>query len=124
MLLLFLFINLHMQYTIQKLIKFRFKWCIAQCRGVKSDLYKYVETFFLLQNNQNRQQNKLVNMASRNDLLEHNYCPYLYLTYVFWTQMCIYLTEWYLDLYMAFIFLDERILQFFLKCVYLAWAEM
>ena len=38
---------------------------------------------FLLQKNQNRQQNKLVNMVNENDLIKHNYCPYLYLTYVF-----------------------------------------
>ena len=37
----------------------------------------------LLQNNQNRQQNKLVNMVNGNDLIKHNYWPYLYLTYVF-----------------------------------------
>ena len=29
--------------------------------------------FLLLQNNQNRQQDKLVNMASVNDLIKHNY---------------------------------------------------
>ena len=44
----------------------------------------YVETFFyLLQNNQNRQQNKLVNITNENDLIKHNYWPYLYLAYVF-----------------------------------------
>ena len=51
---------------------------------------KYVDTFFILQNNQNRQQNKLVNMTIWNDLLNHNYWLQLYLTYVFWAQMCIY----------------------------------
>ena len=35
---------------------------------------------------QNGQQNKPVNMASGNDLIKHNYLPYLYLTYVFWTR--------------------------------------
>ena len=39
-------------------------------------------------NNQNRQQNKLVNMVNENDLKIHNYWPYIYLTY-FQTQMCI-----------------------------------
>ena len=46
-------------------------------------LYKYVETCFLLQNNQNRKQNKLVNMDNGNDLIKHIYWLYLYLTYVF-----------------------------------------
>ena len=36
---------------------------------------------FLLQNNQNRQQNKLVNMVNGNDLIKHNFWPYVYLTY-------------------------------------------
>ena len=40
-------------------------------------------------NNQNRQQDKLVNMVNGNDLIKHNYWPYIYLTYVFSTQMCI-----------------------------------
>ena len=53
---------------------------------IKGFFYKYV---FLLQNNQNRQQNKLVNMVNGNDLIKHNYWSYLYLTYVLWTQMCI-----------------------------------
>ena len=38
---------------------------------------------FFFQSNQNRQQNKVVNMASENDLMKYNYWPYLYLTYVF-----------------------------------------
>ena len=38
---------------------------------------------FLLQNNQNRQQNKLVIMVKGNDLTKHNYWPYLYLPYLF-----------------------------------------
>ena len=33
--------------------------------------------------NQNRQQDKLVNMVNGNDLIKHNYWPYIYLTYVF-----------------------------------------
>ena len=32
----------------------------------------------LLQNNQNRKQNKLVNKVNGNDLIKHNYWPYLY----------------------------------------------
>ena len=54
----------------QELIKFPFKWCIAWWRGWKSDFNKYVVYFF--QNNQNRQQNKLINMANVNDLIKHN----------------------------------------------------
>ena len=38
---------------------------------------------FLNTNNQNLQQNKLVNMVNGNDLIKHNYWPYIYLTYVF-----------------------------------------
>ena len=38
---------------------------------------------FLLQNNRNRQQNKLVDIVNGNDLIKHNYWPYLYLTFVF-----------------------------------------
>ena len=38
---------------------------------------------FLNTNEQNRQQNKLVNMVNGNDLLKHNYWPYIYFTYVF-----------------------------------------
>ena len=34
-------------------------------------------------NNQNRQQDKLVNMVNGNALIKHNYWPYIYLTYVF-----------------------------------------
>ena len=34
-------------------------------------------------NNQNRQQDKLVNMVNGSDLIKHNYWPYIYLTYVF-----------------------------------------
>ena len=57
--------------------------------------------FFLSQNNQNRLQNKLVNMVNGNDVIKQNYWPYLYLTYVFW-----------------YIFLIARLLQPFLKiCV-------
>ena len=32
------------------------------------------------QNNENRQQNKLINMVNDNDLIKHHYWPYLYLT--------------------------------------------
>ena len=56
---------------------------------IKGFFYKYVETCFLLQYNQNRQKNKLVNMVNGNDLIKHNYRLYLYSTYVFWTLMCI-----------------------------------
>ena len=42
-------------------------------------------------NKQNRQQDKLVNMVNGNDLIKHNYWEYIYLTYVFQTQMYIYL---------------------------------
>ena len=42
-------------------------------------------------NNQNRQQNKVVNMVNENHLKIHNYWPYIDLTYVFETQMCIFL---------------------------------
>ena len=63
----------------QKLFKIPFNWCIACCRKLMSDLNKYVETFFLLQNNQNRQQNKLSNIARENDLIQHNSWPYLIL---------------------------------------------
>ena len=44
-------------------------------------------------------------MADGNDKIKHNWWPYLYFTYFFWTQLKI---EWYLDPYMTFIFLDER----------------
>ena len=37
---------------------------------------------FLLQNNQNRQQNNQVNMVNGNDLIKHNFWPNLYLTFV------------------------------------------
>ena len=42
-----------------------------------------VNTCFLLQNNRNRQQNKLANIANKKDQIKHNYWPYIYLTYVF-----------------------------------------
>ena len=34
---------------------------------------------FLNTNNQNRQQNKLVNMVNGNDLIKHNYLLYIYI---------------------------------------------
>ena len=47
----------------------------------------------LLQNNQNREQNKLVNMANGNDLIEHNNEH----IYILSPDMYILETEWYLD---------------------------
>ena len=70
--------------------------------------------FFSLQNNQNRQQKKLVNMVNENDLIKHNYWPYLYHFYI--SYVFLLKTEWYLDLYMAYMFQCENItLQPFLK---------
>ena len=56
-------------------------YCTMQwIKGFSLQMLKHV---FLLQNNQNRQQNKLVNMVNGNDLIKHYYWPYQYLTYVF-----------------------------------------
>ena len=48
-------------------------------------------------------------MVNGNGLIKHNYWPYLYLT----EPRCIYMlkTECHLDLYMAYIFLNARLLQ-------------
>ena len=51
-------------------------YCIVQL--IKELSLQNVETFLLLHNNQNREQIKLVNMANGNDLIKHNYCPYLH----------------------------------------------
>ena len=56
-------------------------YCMMQ--WIKGFLYKYVKIYFLLQNNRNRQQNKLANMINGNDIIKHNYWLYLYLPYVF-----------------------------------------
>ena len=42
-----------------------------------------LQNIFLLQNNQNRQQNKLVNMASENDLIKHNNIGHIYIWSIF-----------------------------------------
>ena len=73
-------------------------------RAISTNALKHV---FLLQNNQNQQQNKLVNMVNGSDLMKHNYWPYLYFTYVLLKLKA----EYYLDLHMAYIFLNARILQ-------------
>ena len=76
--------------------------------------------FFVSQNIKNRQQNKLVNIVNGNDLIKHNYWPHLYLTICF-LNPDVYLlkTGCYSDLYMAYIFLNARLLQPFLKmCVF------
>ena len=68
-------------------------------------------------NNQNQQQDKLVNMVNGNDLVKHNYWPYIYLPYVFLNpDVYILKTEWYLDLYIAhyiYIFKQKNIADFF-----------
>ena len=38
---------------------------------------------FLLHNNQNLQQNKVIDMVNGNDLIKHNYWPNLYLSHGF-----------------------------------------
>ena len=50
----------------------------------------YVETCFFIKKNQNRQQNKLANMINGNDLIKHNYWPYLYSTYMFTEPRCVF----------------------------------
>ena len=78
--------------------------------------------FFVLQSNQNREQNKLVNMVNENDLIKHNYWPYLYLRSVF---SCVYVymlkTECFVDFYMAYIYFkcDNKITAAFIKNVYI-----
>ena len=52
-------------------------------------------------NNQNRQQNKLVNMVNENDLKRHNYWPYNISDLFPNPDVYILKTEWFLDLYMA-----------------------
>ena len=47
-------------------------------RVISTNTLKYV---FSLQISQNRQQKKLVNMVNGNDLIKHNYWPYLYLMF-------------------------------------------
>ena len=63
-------------------------------------------------NDQNQQQNKLVNMGNRNDL---NIILTIYISNLCFLSTDVYIlkTEWYLDLYMGYIFLHERILQTF-----------
>ena len=61
-------------------------YCMMQ--WIEGISLRNVETCFLLQNNRNRQQNKLANMVNKKDLIKHDYWPYIYLTYVFRTQMC------------------------------------
>ena len=62
-------------------------------------------------------------MINGNDLIKHNYWPYIYLTYVFLTQMCISLKlggMYICTLHIAYIFLNERVLQTFFEnvCIY------
>ena len=71
----------------------------------------------------NRQQNKLVNMVNGNDLLQHNYWTYIFDLCFLNPDVCILKSEWYLDFHIAYIFLNERILQTFLK-MYLSWVEI
>ena len=47
------------------------------------DTYVTRLNIFFKTNNQNQQQDKLVNMVKRNNVIKHNYWPYIYLTYVF-----------------------------------------
>ena len=56
-------------------------------------------------------------MVNGNDLIKHNYWPYIYLIYVFLNpDLYILKTEWYLDLYIAhciYIFKRKNIADFF-----------
>ena len=58
-------------------------------------------------------------MVNGNDLVKHNYLPYIYI-YILNLDVYIFTTDWYKGLYIAHIFLNERILQIFLKmCVFI-----
>ena len=59
-------------------------------------------------------------MVNGNDLIKHNYWPYIFDLCFLNPDVYILKNEWHLDLYIAYIFLSERILQTFLKmCVFI-----
>ena len=64
-----------------KIFNFSSTWCIAWCSGLKWYLHILLSIFFITKN---RQQNKLVNMVNWNDLIKHNYWPYIYDLLVRW----------------------------------------
>ena len=79
-------------------------------------LHIRLNIFFYYINIQNRQQNKLVNMVNGKDLLKKKLLA-MYIFDIMFLKPDVYIlkAEWYIDLYMTYIFLNERILHTFLK---------
>ena len=92
-------------------------YCMMQMKQLS--LHIRLNNFFTT-NNQNRQQNKLVNIINGNDSIKHNFWPYKYLTICFLNpDVYILKTEGYLHLYIAYIFSNDRILHIFFETVFI-----